>query len=163
MTYTFRLGNRTYKAGLEEKEKTSVVSVDGREREIEFLRVDGNVYSLLADGRSVTVGILKKGKKIQIFHEGDLHEIEAVSGRDASAASGTGSLSVAAPMHSRVVKILKNPGDEVEAGEGVIIVEAMKMESELRASVSGTVREIMVAEGDTVEKDAVLATLSDEE
>lgn len=159
MTYTFRLANKTYKTELEEKEKTSVVSVDGQEREIEFLRVDSNVYSLLADGRSITVGILKKGKKIQIFHEGDLHEIEAVLGREASTASETGSLSVTAPMHSRVVKILKNPGDAVEVGEGVIIVEAMKMESELRASVSGTVAEVMVAEGDTVEKAAVLVTL----
>ena len=163
MTYTFRLGNRTYKVGFEEKEKTSVVSIDGEPVEIEVLRVESNVYSILLGNRSETVGIFRKGKKIQVFHAGDLHEIEAVSGREVSASGGAGSLNVTAPMHSRVVKVLKKEGDEVKEGESVVIVEAMKMESELKASVSGTIKEIRASEGETVEKDAVLVSLSAEE
>ena len=162
MTYTFRLGNKTYKVDFEEKEGLSLFSVDGEQKEIEFLRIDENTYSILADNKSITVGIFREGKKIQVFHEGDLYEIEAVSGRDASQEEGTGSLNITAPMHSRVVKILKKQGDSVEVGDSVIVVEAMKMESELKASASGIIKEIRAEEGDTVEKDSVLAVLSDE-
>lgn len=162
MTYTFRLGNKTYKVGFEEKEGLSLFSIDDEEKEIEFLRIDENTYSILLNNKSITVGIFREGKKIQVFHEGDLYEIEAVSGRDASQAEVAGSLNITAPMHSRVVKILKKQGDKVEVGDSVVVVEAMKMESELKASASGSIKEIRVKEGDTVEKDSVLAVLSDE-
>ncbi len=163
MTYTFKLGNKTYKIGFEEKEELSLFSIDDEQKEIEFLRIDESTYSILVGNRSITVGVFREGKKIQVFHEGDLYEIEAVSGRDASQAEGAGSLNITAPMHSRVVKILKKQGDSVEVGDSVIVVEAMKMESELKASASGTVKEIRVKEGETVEKDSVLVALSDSE
>ncbi len=163
MTYTFKLGNKTYKVGFEESEGLSFFSMDDEQKEIQSLRIDENTYSILVDNRSLTVGIFREGKKIQIFHEGDLYEVEAVSGRDASQAEGPGSLNITAPMHSRVVKILKKQGDSVEAGDSVIVVEAMKMESELKASASGEIKEVRVKEGQTVEKDAVLVALSDSE
>lgn len=163
MTYTFKLGTKTYKVDFEEKEGLSLFGIDGEQKEIEFLRIDENTYSILVDNKSITVGIFREGKKIQVFHEGDLYEIEAVSGRDASQIEGTGSLNIVAPMHSRVVKILKKQGDGVEVGDGVLVVEAMKMESELKASASGAIKEIRVKEGDTVEKDSVLVTLSESE
>lgn len=163
MTYTFKLGNKTYKIGFEEKEELSLFSIDDEQKEIEFLRIDESTYSILVDNRSITVGVFREGKKIQVFHEGDLYEIEAVSGRDASQTEGAGSLNITAPMHSRVVKILKKQGDSVEVGDSVIVVEAMKMESELKASASGTVKEVRVKEGETVEKDSVLVALSDSE
>lgn len=163
MTYTFKLGNRTYKVGFEEKEGLSLFSIDGEQKEIEFLRIDETIYSILIDNESITVGVFREGKKIQVFHDGDLHEIEAVSGRDASQAEGAGSLNITAPMHSRVVKILKKQGDSVEVGDSVVVVEAMKMESELKASASGTIKDIRIKEGETVEKDSVLVSLSDKE
>jgi len=161
MTYTLKLGNKIYKVGFEEKEGLSLFSMDGEQKEIEFLRIEENIYSILVNNESITVGIFKEGKKLQVFYEGDLYEIESVSGRDASQAEGTQSLNVTAPMHSRVVKILKKQGERVEAGESVVVVEAMKMESELKASASGTIKEIRVKEGDAVEKDSILVALSD--
>jgi len=161
MTYTLKLGNKTYKVGFEEKEGLSLFSMDGEQKEIEFLRIEENIYSILVNNESITVGIFKEGKKLQVFYEGDLYEIESVSGRDASQAEGTQSLNVTAPMNSRVVKILKKQGERVEAGESVVVVEAMKMESELKASASGTIKEIRVKEGDAVEKDSILVALSD--
>ena len=163
MTYTFKLGNKTYKVDFEEKEGLSLFSIDGEQKEIEFLRIDENTYSILVDNKSITVGIFREGKKIQVFHGGDLHEIEVLSGRGASQGEGTGSLNITAPMHSRVVKILKKQGDNIEVGDSVLIVEAMKMESELKASASGSIKEVRIKEGDTVEKDSVLVTLSDSE
>jgi len=65
-------------------------------------------------------------------------------------------------MPSRVVKILKEEGDSVELDEGVIVVEAMKMESELKAPSSGKIKEIRVSEGDAVESGTILVVLSAE-
>jgi len=66
---------------------------------------------------------------------------------------------VLAPMPGRVVKVLVAPGDVVEARQGVVVVEAMKMENELRAPRGGTVREVRVPEGTSVEAETVLVII----
>jgi biotin carboxyl carrier protein len=60
-------------------------------------------------------------------------------------------------MPGRVVKLLARPGQAVVARQGIVVIEAMKMENELRSPKAGTVREITVAEGASVEAGAVLA------
>ena len=62
-------------------------------------------------------------------------------------------------MPGKVIKILKKAGDEVKEGEGVIVVEAMKMENELKTPKAGKVKEIKVKEGDAVEAGARLALI----
>lgn len=74
---------------------------------------------------------------------------------EASGGAGGGG-SVKAPMPGRIVKALVAEGDEVEAGQPVIIVEAMKMENEVLAAGPGTIRRILVSAGDTVDAGAVL-------
>lgn len=66
---------------------------------------------------------------------------------------------VLAPMPGLVVRLLVEPGEAVSAGQGVVVVEAMKMENELRAPMAGTIATIEVAPGATVEKGALLVTL----
>ena len=73
------------------------------------------------------------------------------------AAGGDGR--VVAPMPGRVVKVLVEPGMAVEARQGVVVVEAMKMENELRAPRAGVVRDVRVAEGASVEAQAVLVII----
>lgn len=162
MNYTFKLNNQIYKINIEEDENIYTIEIDDEiKQDIEFSRIDSNLYSLLVEGKSITVGIFKKGKKIQVFHEGDLFELESISERDLSKGGIVGSgLEVIAPMPSRIVKVLKSEGDDVEADEAVVVVEAMKMESELKAPQSGKIKQIKVSEGDTVEENAILATLS---
>jgi pyruvate carboxylase subunit B len=65
-------------------------------------------------------------------------------------------------MPSRVVKILKEVGDDVEVDEGVIVLEAMKMESELKSPIQGKVTDILVNEGDAVEAEVSLLIVSSE-
>jgi pyruvate carboxylase subunit B len=62
-------------------------------------------------------------------------------------------------MPGRVVKVLVAPGDRVAAGQGLVVVEAMKMENEIRARHAGTVTEVRVREGEPVEARAVLVTI----
>ena len=59
-------------------------------------------------------------------------------------------------MPGRIIRVLVKPGDKVEAGQDVVILEAMKMENSIMASAGGTVKRLLVAEGDTVAADAQL-------
>ncbi len=79
--------------------------------------------------------------------------------RRRAGASDAGDGRVVAPMPGRVVKVLVAAGTRVEARQGVVVVEAMKMENELRAPRAGVVREVRVAEGASVEAQAVLVVI----
>ena len=76
-----------------------------------------------------------------------------------AATHGHGQINIVAPMPGRVVRVLVAPGDEVEARQGVVVVEAMKMENELRAPRAGRVRDVSVAPGTSVEAGRVLAVI----
>jgi len=79
------------------------------------------------------------------------------SGSGGGGGGGTGSIE--APMQGTIVKILVEEGQEVEAGEGIVVLEAMKMENQINADSAGTVKEINVATGDTVGGGDVLAVI----
>jgi biotin carboxyl carrier protein len=74
-------------------------------------------------------------------------------------AHGHGQVTIAAPMPGRVVRVLVEAGDEVAARQGVVVVEAMKMENELRAPRAGRVKEVSVAAGTSVEAGRILAVI----
>jgi biotin carboxyl carrier protein len=97
------------------------------------------------DGQAVPVTVLAPGKR-----------------RSASdgAASTAGPAAIVAPMPGRIVKVLVAPGDIVTAGQGLVVVEAMKMENELRAPRGGTVAEVRVREGVPVDANAVLVVIT---
>ena len=73
--------------------------------------------------------------------------------------AGSGPATILAPMPGRVVKVLVQRGDEVAARQAVVVIEAMKMENELRAARAGVVTEVRVTQGASVEANAVLVVL----
>ena len=75
-------------------------------------------------------------------------------------AGSSGPRRIVAPMPGRIVKVLVKPGEAVAARQGLVVVEAMKMENELRAPGPGTVTEVKVTEGASVEANAVLVVIS---
>ena len=163
MKYIFKLGEEKFRVSVEEENGRAVVEADDFSTTLDFARLDPALVSVISDKHgSYTAGVVKKGRKIQVFHDGNLYEFESVTERELSASSDGGGLQISSPMPSRVVKILKSEGDKVEPGEGVIVVEAMKMESELKASVAGKIKEIKVLEGDAVDAGAVLVALEGE-
>jgi biotin carboxyl carrier protein len=81
------------------------------------------------------------------------------TGATVAHAAGEGPQRVTAPMPGKIVKLLVKPGDKVEPRQGVVVVEAMKMENELRARAAGTVSEVRVTEGASVEAGAILVIL----
>ncbi len=164
MTYTFKIKDKVYKIDIEKEKDQTVIQIDEKDIPVEFHKIDDHMYSIILEGKSITIGVLRNGKKLQIFMDGNLFEIEAISERDQRKAPQTlsGVQEIKSPMPSRVVKILKEVGDEVLVDEGVIVVEAMKMESELKSPIEGKVTDLLVNEGDAVEAGTSLLIVSSE-
>ena len=158
-----------------------IVTVDGRELAVDAVHVDGR-WSLLI-GPSVVRGVRGTGigpaarsyevsvepadaGESLVFVNGYAIPVAIADPREAFAhrshAAGdvdTRSVNVAAPMPGRVVKVLVTSGDIVAARQPLVIVEAMKMENELRAPRAGTVADVRVSEGQSVEAHAVVVVL----
>ena len=144
--------------------------IDGRAVDADLAHVEGtDLRSLLLDGESYRLLARKQGGGLWEVHlRGRKIVAEAVDERtrtirDMTGAVGghTGPQPIRAPMPGLVVKLEVEEGDTVEAGQGVVIVEAMKMENELKAEASGVVSRIHVAAGEAVEQDQILIDLVD--
>jgi biotin carboxyl carrier protein len=150
------------------------VVVDGRDYAVELAADagpeawDARLHLQLAD-RSVRVDVgtsspedglqlVFGGRTAQVQVLG-LREMQALEARAASADSA-GPAAVAAPMAGRVVSVLVQEGDRVEAGQGLLVVEAMKMENELRAPQAGTVRNLQAAVGGAIRSGTVVCTVT---
>jgi len=162
MTYTFKIKDKVFSVEINQEKDQTIVQINEKDIPVEFEKIDKNLYSIILDGKSLTIGVLKDGKNIQVVMDGDLFEIEAISERDQRKSSQTlsGVQEIKSPMPSRVVKILKEIGDEVAADEGIVVVEAMKMESELKSPIEGKVTDVLVNEGDAVEAGNTLLIVS---
>ena len=141
------------------------VLVDGRPVDASVAQPDGSpIASLLMDGASVTTLARRASKgSWRIEFQGRSFDVEVLDERaarirDLAEIHGgtTRVASLKAPMPGLVVKVEVAAGDVVEAGQGLVIVEAMKMENELKAADSGTVDQVLVEPGQAVEKDQVL-------
>jgi biotin carboxyl carrier protein len=127
---------------------------------LDVQQVGPREYHALFGDRSV--GFLVHGDlpKVTLHHDGENIPVELLDERQEArlAAVGggqsrnpDGTVAISAPMPGKVVKLLVEEGEEVAAGQGVIVVEAMKMENELRSTVDGKVRSFKVNEGDNVD------------
>jgi biotin carboxyl carrier protein len=121
------------------------------------VRVGNRVIDLSVEGKPPVLGIVASGHRAQVV-------VESERQKAASAARGARSSAtqdaVISPMPGRIVKLLVQTGHEVAAGDPVIVVEAMKMENELRAPRAGTIGKVLVAVGDRVESNATLLELT---
>ena len=161
MRYYVSIRDATFEVEIEE----GGVRVDGEPVEISALQVAGtDVHSFLIDGESHRIVARSSGKGKWDLHLGGRHErVEVWDERTktiremlAALAGPVGPQAVRAPMPGLVVKVEVEEGELVEAGTGLLIVEAMKMENELSAEARARVGAIHVAPGQAVEKDQIL-------
>jgi biotin carboxyl carrier protein len=166
MRYFVTLDDRTFQVDLGPEGPR----IDGVAVEADLAHVDGtDLRNLLVDGESFRLlARRQRGSAWEIHLRGRRIVAEAVDERTRAIRDMTGAGSgsagpkpVRAPMPGLVVMVEGGEGDHVEAGQGVVIVEAMKMENELKADVAGVVSRIHVQEGEAVEQDQVLIELRD--
>jgi biotin carboxyl carrier protein len=139
------------------------VSLDGVAREVDAIEVAPNVYSILLNGESHEIRIAPgvDGKLIaqSRHHEftADVIDPRTWRGRRHGAVEAEGRQQIIAPMPGKVIRVLVKPGDKVEAGQGLLVVEAMKMQNEVRSPKTGTVERLLAKEGQPVNAGEVLA------
>ena len=139
------------------------VRIDGRPVEADAIEVSPGTYSILLGGRSHEVrvtpvpdGTLKiQSRDAELGAE--VLDPRAWRGRRHGALEAEGRQRIAAPMPGKVVRLLVQAGDKVEAGQGLIVVEAMKMQNEIRSPKSGVVERLLAVEGQAVNAGEVLA------
>ena len=112
------------------------------------------VFSVLLGARSFTIHIVSRGDDLEVWAGGRRHTISIRDARDRSSAgkkiSAAGPREIRAQMPGKVVKLLAGLGASVQAGQGIIVVEAMKMQNEMKSPKDGTISKIFVQEGATV-------------
>ncbi len=144
-----------------------ILEADGRHIEADFVRLpDGEVYSLLIDGRSHVVRVVPTAEGLEVGIRGAVIPVEVkhplekmlqAAGGGRVAARGE---TVSAPMPGVVVAIRVAVGNRVQAGQAVVVVEAMKMQNELTVTHDGVVSEVLVAERAAVSAGQVLIRLA---
>jgi biotin carboxyl carrier protein len=133
------------------------IRVDDKLYDIDIIMVERGVYSILMDGKSYNVELIATDnpKNYQVntfFHSFDVEVVDAERKYQKSRrqVDDLEESTISSPMPGKVVKILAKPGDMVKSGDTVIIVSAMKMESEYKVKHDRVIKEIKVREGDTV-------------
>ena len=138
------------------------VSVDGTPLEIEVSGTKGSLTSLLVGRDSHEVGLEARPGGFTVLLPGETVAVDlapAARGASAPLLRAHGEARLTAPMPGRVVRVLCAQGADVAAGQGLVVIEAMKMENEIRAPRDGRVRELVVREGQAVETGALLAVV----
>ena len=142
------------------------VTLDGKPVAVDAVEIAPHTLSLLLEGQSFEIAITPSpdGKlRLQIGGQEFFAEVvdpRAWSGRRHGAVEAEGRQQILAPMPGKVVRLLVKEGDHVEADQGLLVVEAMKMQNEIRSPKSGTVERVLAKEGQPVNAGEVLCVVA---
>lgn len=149
---------------VEASDGTFFVTVEDQRYEVDSAKLDADSYSLIVEGKSYEVSVREEERgQFSVLHAGDKQTLMLIDPLAAAAGAHLGKdgpAELAVQMPGRVVKVLVAEGDEVVEGQGIIVLEAMKMENEVSAPRDGVVSGLFVAEGDTLEAKAKIAVIS---
>lgn len=156
-------GKRKHAVEFERKNDLPAISLDGHPVDADALQIGPNVVSVMLGGQSFEFhisrsvdGTLKLRCGVQEY-TAEIIDPRAWRGRKHGAVEVEGRQEILAPMPGKVVRVLAAAGDAVEAGQGLLVVEAMKMQNEIRSPKSGKVERLLVKEGQNVNAGEVLA------
>ena len=147
---------------VEKSDREYEITIDGRTVQVDAAKSGKTIYSIIEDGKQFEVIVDDQGAHgFDVFVAGQLFHLQALDERSklltaSTKPIATGPQRVESEMPGKVVKIAVSVGTAVAEGDGVLILEAMKMENEIKSPVEGVLTEISVAEGQTVESGALL-------
>jgi biotin carboxyl carrier protein len=142
-----------------------VLLLDGERHAVDALGLAHGAVSLLVDGQVYDVEFDDVGEEVQVQVRGDVFRVDVADERSLRLRAGAttlkveGRVTLMAPMPGKVVRVLVKQGEAVQEGQGLVVVEAMKMENELKSPKAGTVTEVFAKEGSPVEANAKLLTV----
>jgi biotin carboxyl carrier protein len=161
MTYDIAIDGKHYRLELEQVDGRWTCRLNGRDVEVDAVLARRDVLSLRIGNRAYEVKCERVGNDTHLWvgsmrYAAEVRDPRSLRGR-ARAADEHGPKRLTAPMPGKVVRIMVAEGDEVEFGAGVLVVEAMKMQNEVKSPKKGTIRKIQVQEGAAVNAGDVLA------
>ena len=130
------------------------VTVDGKQHQVDARRLDGHFYTMIMEGKSYEVSVECEGETCTVRHGAAEQTLEFADPGRMGGVLGKkqdGPASIDAVMPGKVVRVLVAEGDEVEEGQGLLVLEAMKMENEVCAPKAGTVCGLAIEAGVVVE------------
>ena len=141
------------------------ISIDGKPALADARPIAPGIYSILIEGRSFEALVETFGDELRVSIAQEEFALRIADPRKwkkgASAGHSTdGRQAVTAPMPGRVVRVLVKPGDAINSGQGIAVVEAMKMQNEVRSPKTGSVERVLVKEGQTVNAGDTIAVIA---
>jgi biotin carboxyl carrier protein len=161
MTYEVSIDGENHRLELSRAEGLWNCRVDGREVEVDAVLARPDVLSLRIGNKAYEVKCERVAGEMHLWVGSARFAVEVRDPRSlrgrVRAVDDHGPKNLTAPMPGRIVRVLVKQGDEVEAGAGVVVMEAMKMQNEIKSPKKGTIQKIMVSEGAAVNSGDVLA------
>jgi biotin carboxyl carrier protein len=161
MTYDVTIDGKNYLLDLNRTNGRWSCRLDGRELEVDAVLARPNVLSLRIGNKVFEVKCERVGGDLHLWVGSipfavDVRDPRSLRGR-VRAVDDHGPKKLTAPMPGKIVRVLVDQGNPVEAGAGVLVVEAMKMQNEIKSPKKGTIQKILVSEGTAVNAGDVLA------
>jgi biotin carboxyl carrier protein len=163
-TYEVIIEGKTYRLELANVEGRWYCRLDGKEVNIDPIVARPDVMSMIIDNDSYEIKRERTATDLHMWvmgarYSAEVRDPRSFRSRKAGAGAAAGPQKIKAPMPGKVVRILVKQGDEVEVGQGVIVVEAMKMQNEMKATKKGVIKQILAVEGASVTPGEVLAII----
>jgi biotin carboxyl carrier protein len=166
MKYEVHIGGKTRIVELQRDPNGWQAMLDGAPGAADVTEITPNTYSVLLDGESHEICVTPSaGGKLNLQtgrfeFEAEVVDPRSWSGRRHAGVEAEGRQQIVAPMPGKIVRVLVKPGDRVEAGQGLLVVEAMKMQNEIRSPKSGTIERVLAEEGQAVNSGEVLCIVA---
>ena len=161
VVYEARVGGRTFRVEVRGKDGHYAVRVDERALDVDCQESADGFMSLLIDGRSHEAALERRPGGYTVGLRGGTAIVDLAPPTSAGAPRRSAAVAarLTAPMPGRVIRVLVEPGQVVGPAEGLVVMEAMKMENELRSPRAGRVKEVHAREGQAVEIGALLVVV----
>jgi len=161
MTYDVTIGGRHYRLELNRADGRWSCRLDGHEVEVDAVLARPDVLSLRIGNQAYEVKCERVASDLHLWVGSERFAVEVRDPRSfrgrTRAVDDHGPRKLTAPMPGKVIRVLASQGDEVDSGAGVLVVEAMKMQNEIKSPKKGTIQKILVSEGAAVNAGDVLA------
>ena len=162
MIYDVTIDGKDYRLELERADAGWRCQLDGREIQMDAVLAQRDVLSVLIGGKAYEVKRERAATDMHLWvgsvsYLAELRDPRSLRGRRGAGADEKGPKKLLAPMPGKVVRVLVGAGQAVEAGQSILVVEAMKMQNEIKSPKKGTVQKIVAAEGANVNAGDVLA------
>lgn len=172
-TYEITVGGKTHKVEVGSAAATAPssngelayrVRLDGREIAVSCLPISDGSFSLIVNGASFDVACERAGERLQVSVRGAIYECivndpRSLRARKRAGLADSGEQKLAASMPGKVIRIIASVGDQITAGQGILVIEAMKMQNEVRSPKDGQLKKLLVGQGANVVAGEVLAII----